>query len=251
MTPDSAEPSQSSVRKSVLILDQGPERSAFLRDALRTAGCDAEFAGDFETASAQLHTRRPDAILANLHLPGPSGLPLARSLLVDPDLDGVPILALTPDRHSILQHREMADLFDGYLCEPIDPVEILCHLQTPPATVRESARSRSLARLSREMQERDPDPAQALEALRVEYIRNQTAGLAALAGAINRVDFETLERAAHNLKGTGAAYGFAELTELGRALESAAKHHDIFRADVLLGETAFYLNLVQRNPVHP
>jgi chemotaxis protein histidine kinase CheA len=56
--------------------------------------------------------------------------------------------------------------------------------------------------------------------------------------------FPALKTAAHNLKGTGAAYGFAELTELGRALESAAKEGDGLRAEILLGRTAFYLGLV-------
>jgi hypothetical protein len=30
----------------------------------------------------------------------------------------------------------------------------------------------------------------------------------------------------HNLKGTGAAYGFAEITEIGAAIEAAAKQAD-------------------------
>ena len=112
------------------------------------------------------------------------------------------------------------------------------------ATVRGAAGFRSAVRLCREVLSRDPDPAPAFEALRAEYLDNRIRELAALTGALRRADFPALAAAAHNLKGTGAAYGFAELTELGRALESTAKQGAALGAEVLLGRIEFYLRLV-------
>ena len=116
------------------------------------------------------------------------------------------------------------------------------------ATVRGAAGFRSVVRLGREVLSRDPDPAPAFESLRTEYLENRVHELAVLAAALRRADFAALKTAAHNLKGTGAAYGFAELTELGRALEAAAQEGDALRAEVLLSKTEFYLGLVSRQP---
>jgi HPt (histidine-containing phosphotransfer) domain-containing protein len=59
-----------------------------------------------------------------------------------------------------------------------------------------------------------------------EYLENRRRELPALFDALRCSNFTALAKAAHNLKGTGAPYGFAELTELGRALESAAQAGD-------------------------
>jgi HPt (histidine-containing phosphotransfer) domain-containing protein len=50
---------------------------------------------------------------------------------------------------------------------------------------------------------------------------------------------------AHNLKGTGHSYGFAPLTQLGGALEHAAKQADTAAMDMQLREISDYLDRVQ------
>lgn len=310
--------------KTVLLIDDNPERVRALRAALGSAGYAVEVASEADSANAKLHARPPDLILVDLQIPGSEGAPLARSLLAEPEWDGVPVIALAADRAACDQRQELEDLFDGYCSEPLAPAELIRQLQAlenrgappagkapaPPAevdlpgdprvkaegvlesleaglpqsqfapaaatqlqqlaavlaspesgslpayltraaqlcaaaTVRGAAGFRSVVRLGREVLSRDPDPAPAFEALRAEYLGNRVHELAALAGALRRADFPALKTAAHNLKGTGAAYGFAELTELGRALEGAAKEGDALRAEVLLGKTEFYLSLVQ------
>jgi HPt (histidine-containing phosphotransfer) domain-containing protein len=90
-----------------------------------------------------------------------------------------------------------------------------------------------------------------LDKLRSEYLENRVQELAALAEALQRADFPVLNRAGHNLKGTGAAYGFDQLTEIGKALESAAKEQDARMVEVLLGRTESYLRQVRASATHP
>lgn len=320
---DTAPKSEPAAPKTVLLIADNPELLRALRDVLSRAGYAVEIASEANTVEAKLHARRPDFILTDLQLPGFHGLPLARSLLADPEWEAIPVIALTADPPAGDQRRELEDLFDGYCSDPPDPAELVLQLQAlvatdlPPAskaaaaasepvpsgdprvkadvivasletglpqsqfapqaavslqqlaaalaapengslptylgraaylcsaaTVRGAAGFRSAVRLCREVLSRDPDPAPAFEALRAEYLDNRLRELAALAGALRRADFPALAAAAHNLKGTGAAYGFAELTELGRALESAAKQGAALRAEVLLGKIEFYLRLV-------
>jgi CheY-like chemotaxis protein len=57
--------------------------------------------------------------------------------------------------------------------------------------------------------------------------------------------FAKIVTIAHNMKGTGASYGFAPLTQMGGALERAAKQADTAAMDVKLTEISHYLDRVQ------
>jgi CheY-like chemotaxis protein len=113
------------VAKTVLVIDDNPERFRAVQTALAGAGYAVEIASEAQVVDARLHARRPDFILADLELPGIDGLPLARSLLVDPEWDGVPVVALTHDPADGEQRQKLEDLFDGYCSEPLDPAALI------------------------------------------------------------------------------------------------------------------------------
>jgi len=50
------------------------------------------------------------------------------------------------------------------------------------------------------------------------------------------------------LKGTGAAYGFDELTDIGKALEMAAKENDAAASGLQLDRIRLYLAFVRPLP---
>jgi HPt (histidine-containing phosphotransfer) domain-containing protein len=58
------------------------------------------------------------------------------------------------------------------------------------------------------------------------YLAHRRAEARALPGALRAGDYADLWRRGHQLKGAGAAYGFAFLSEVGAALEAAARHRD-------------------------
>jgi HPt (histidine-containing phosphotransfer) domain-containing protein len=57
--------------------------------------------------------------------------------------------------------------------------------------------------------------------------------------------FERLAGMAHNIKGTGGAYGFPELTRMGGGLEHSAKRADLGILSLQLDELKEYLGKVQ------
>jgi D-tyrosyl-tRNA(Tyr) deacylase len=65
-----------------------------------------------------------------------------------------------------------------------------------------------------------------IRALVPAYLEQRRAELAELATALSADDLEAVQRIGHNLKGTGASYGFPALSELGRELEQAAQSTD-------------------------
>jgi len=59
------------------------------------------------------------------------------------------------------------------------------------------------------------------------YLENRERDLRALADAVRRNDLATVKSIAHTIRGSGASYGFSELSELGVALEDAATRGDL------------------------
>lgn len=55
------------------------------------------------------------------------------------------------------------------------------------------------------------------------YLENRRKDIAEMAAALERGDFETIRFLGHKMKGTGGGYGFDRITEIGEALEDAAK----------------------------
>lgn len=174
----------------------------------------------------------------------PAGDPrTAAEAILDSLAQGLPESQFAPDTSASL-HRLAAAIAGSEtsgLPEYLERAEILADFRT----VRSSKAFRSVVRFCRDVLGRDKDPSPEFEALRAEYLNNRSSELRALTRALRREDFAVLATTGHNLKGTGAAYGFAELTELGRALESAAKDRDSHRIEALLDETQFYLSLVR------
>lgn len=76
----------------------------------------------------------------------------------------------------------------------------------------------------------------------VERRRQEVADMGQL---LAQGDWEGLRIAGHSLKGSAGAYGFQALTEIGLALEEAAKSADSARVQQELGRYGDYLARVQ------
>lgn len=116
------------------------------------------------------------------------------------------------------------------------------------ATARARRRFRSIVRLCREVAERDPDSAPEMAALRAAYLARRRAEFSGLERAGQDGDFATICKAGHNLKGTGTAYGFEEITDIGRSLEASAKDGDSSAIDTLLEQLDCYIGIVRASP---
>jgi HPt (histidine-containing phosphotransfer) domain-containing protein len=84
-----------------------------------------------------------------------------------------------------------------------------------------------------------------LAAIMPRYFELQRADLAAVAAAVASGEPEVVRIFGHRLKGTGASYGFARLSELGAAIEAAALADDLEGAAVLADEVGRYLDAVR------
>ena len=60
----------------------------------------------------------------------------------------------------------------------------------------------------------------------VGYLRRCRNGMVELNAALERADFDFCRTYGHRMKGTGGAFGFAGMTEVGSRMEDAAQAHD-------------------------
>lgn len=75
------------------------------------------------------------------------------------------------------------------------------------------------------------------------YLENRRRDVKALREALAREDYEAIRVLGHSMKGTGGGYGFAAITEIGRALEQAAGARD---ADAVQEWTDELLGFLER-----
>ncbi len=110
----------------VLIIEDDPQITSFLRRGLLYEGYQVEACADGETGLAAARDRPPDVVILDIMLPGISGLEVCRRLRAASD---VPILILTakdavPDRVAGLDAGA-----DDYLVKPFAFDELLARLR--------------------------------------------------------------------------------------------------------------------------
>ncbi len=84
-----------------------------------------------------------------------------------------------------------------------------------------------------------------MEALVERFLHRKRTDVVALRNALQEGDYERIANLAHDLKGAGGAFGFSELSLLGRKLMQAAGAADGEDVESLLERLEQYLVRVQ------
>lgn len=84
-----------------------------------------------------------------------------------------------------------------------------------------------------------------LEEIVPGYLDNRRRDLLLLPEALTQENFDDVRVMGHRMKGSGAGYGFDGITEIGRAIEEAAKVRDAGAVRSAVVELASYLDRVE------
>ena len=87
----------------------------------------------------------------------------------------------------------------------------------------------------------DPDIADLIPG----FLENRRKDITAMQEALERGDFETVRVLGHSMKGAGGGYGFDAITEIGAALERAAKDRNADEIRLRVDALAAYLDRVE------
>src|SRR6266545_4395361 len=106
--------------ESILIIDDTPVNLKLTQILLGCEGYAVRTACDAEEALALLEHYRPELILADIQLPGMSGLEFTRRLKADEKTRAIVIVALTALAMKGDEEKAMDAGCDGYITKPID-----------------------------------------------------------------------------------------------------------------------------------
>lgn len=87
-----------------------------------------------------------------------------------------------------------------------------------------------------------PDPLDPFaRQLQSRYLRRRRDDVTSLGKALAENDFDSIRIAGHNMYGSGAAYGFGQITVIGRCLETAAAEGSSAEIRLLIVELEKFL----------
>lgn len=107
--------------KVILVVEDDAEQRVLYARLLESAGYSVVEATDSPSALEQVHRLRPDLVLMDVTLPGPSGWNATRQIKSHPDTHRVPVLVVTGLVGQSDRDASYASGSDGYLEKPIQP----------------------------------------------------------------------------------------------------------------------------------
>jgi HPt (histidine-containing phosphotransfer) domain-containing protein len=77
------------------------------------------------------------------------------------------------------------------------------------------------------------------------FLDNRRREVTAIPAALQAGDYDMIRVLAHNMAGTGVAFGFQSITEIGHAMETAAKASDGVTIKVCADKLVDYLRRIE------
>ncbi len=181
---------------------------------------------------------RYDAVLMDVEMPVMDGYTATRAIRRIESATGAfttPVLALTAHGAAEMAAGAFEAGFTELLTKPIRKgtlLEALGRYQPAHSSDEPPAREKVLVE-------------QGMEEVVPRYLNKRRAEIPIYRKALEDGNFEAIKSLGHKMKGTGAGYGFQMLTDLGDALESAAKRTDAAEIEVRTDQLARYLDAIE------
>ena len=209
---------------SILIAEDFADNRILIQAYLKGARHRLVFAEDGQRAIDLFKDDQFDLILMDIQMPNTDGHDATRAIRRIESETGrtrTPIVALSANARSsdIETSREAG--CDAHLTKPIAKHALLSAIHDllaqpalpAPAPSGPSGASAPI----------DVDIPDELKPFAMEYIEARRREIGELERLAHEGDYEGLRIAAHNVAGSGASYGFVRLSEIGKALENAAR----------------------------
>ena len=108
------------MKKKILIIEDNELNMKLVRSLLQLNSIETIEAYDAEKGIELVGTCKPNLILMDIQLPGIDGLEATRRIISNPDLKGIPIIALTSYAMEGDEDQALAAGCTGYITKPID-----------------------------------------------------------------------------------------------------------------------------------
>ena len=205
----------------ILLAEDSEYNIVLIQAYLKNSGFELEVAENGKIAVEKVMGSRPDLVLMDLQMPVMDGLEATRAIRHWEAASGArptPILALTAHAAGEGAGISLGAGCNEHLTKPIKRVTLL------------EALSRHLHGKIR------VTPPEGIEGLVPDYLASVRREMAEILAGVDLNDCTIARRLGHQLKGSGAGYGFPEITSRGAAVESAAiaANEDEIRHQILI-----------------
>ena len=221
----------------ILLVDDSSDNVFLVKEFLKGSRYSVDVAENGVDALAKFNAGNYELILMDVQMPimdGHTATRFIREWELDNHLPEVPILALTAHALQSEVEKSRQAGCTAHLTKPLQR-------QTLLSALAQYSGSQHPARITVTAPE-------GFEVLSRDYLARRKEAMSSLRGLLDREDYDSVRRMAHDVKGTGASYGFAPLTNVARSLEQAAMAHDLARMQRALNSMDAYLESVELTP---
>jgi CheY-like chemotaxis protein len=201
-----------------------------------------DIAGTGAIACEKFKAGHYDLVLMDRQMPVMDGLTATRTIRAweqENDRPPTPIIALTASALKGDREKCLAAGCTAFLTKPIKQEVLLRaikeHWQAAFASTRELE-----CRLDPILLRTIPRFADRIPA----YLKNCRDNVVVMLDALDRVDFETVSSLGHQMRGSGGAFGFQAITDIGAALQEAGEGADDGGSRKWVKELSNYLDRV-------
>jgi CheY-like chemotaxis protein len=227
----------------ILLAEDSPDNSTITIAYLEDTPYRVEVAETGAIACRMFEAGRYDLVLMDRQMPVMDGLTATRTIRAweqANDRSPTPIIALTASALKGDREKCLAAGCTAFLTKPIKQEVLLQaikdHSMVAPPSLEEESSRKDTVHLSLN---------QKLAARAPTYLQSCRQSVIEILDALDRVDFETVTILGHNMRGSGGAYGFQAITDIGGAIEQAAESADNDASRKWVGELSSFLDGVE------
>ncbi|HEX2817794.1 MAG TPA: response regulator, partial [Phenylobacterium sp.] len=227
----------------ILLAEDSPDNCTITMAYLEDTPYQVEIAGTGAIACEMFEAGLYDLVLMDRQMPIMDGLTATRTIRAWEEANGrslTPIIALTASALKGDRETCLAAGCTAFLTKPIKQEVLLQAIKdriivAPPSSKEDSPPKDTVPlRANQKIANRIP-----------AYLQSCRQNVIAILDALDRVDFATVSLLGHNMRGSGGAYGFQAITDIGAALEQAAESADTDASRKWVGELSSYLDRVE------
>ncbi len=229
-SPDPQVPEATAILR-ILIAEDSPDNRLLLHAYLKQGPYLLTFAENGVEAVDKFQAAPFDLVLMDMQMPLMDGLAATRAIRAfecSQNRTPVPIVALTAAAMAQDSEASLKAGCDAHLSKPISRQRLLGALgdygKAFPILV---------------------EAPETLEGYATDYLHARTLEVPELLHLLAASDFEGLRKKGHDLRGSGASFGFSEITVIGEALETSARSRNRDGVTLQLQKFGDYLNRVQ------
>uniref|UniRef100_A0A7C4Y6M7 Response regulator n=1 Tax=candidate division WOR-3 bacterium TaxID=2052148 RepID=A0A7C4Y6M7_UNCW3 len=220
-------------KNKILIIEDDKDLIKLMMRKLIASGYVVSFAEDTYQAMALVEKEKPDLIILDLLLPGGGGLTFLERLKKTTYAFKIPVIVLTGVKDNKYKEEVLKIGVADYLEKPFKEEILLSSIKKTlkDKVVRKKEMSKKIiVYIDPEIKDLVPD-----------FLKNRGEDLKSLYIALEKEDYENIQKIGHKMKGSGGSYGFDGLTEIGGSLEQAAKEKKIEDIKIWIDKLSFYL----------